>query len=71
MTDLFVDRIFQRTVRQWRYSGGHSVCECSICMLSGTPKAVMSHCDVHHHRERRDPIVVLYYKSKARAKKSI
>ncbi len=29
------------------------MCECSVCMLSGTSIVVMSHCDVHHQRARR------------------
>jgi hypothetical protein len=33
------------------------MCECSVCTLSGTSIVVMSHCDIHHQCERRDPIV--------------
>ena len=62
MTDLFDDHIPQNPVWLRISSGGHSLCECSICTLSGTPKAVMSHCDVHHQRARREPISSLVTK---------
>jgi hypothetical protein len=36
--------------------GGHSVCERSVCTLSGTSIEVMSHCDINHECARREPI---------------
>ena len=33
------------------------MCERSVFMLSGTSIAVMSHCDIHHERTRREPII--------------
>ncbi len=34
-----------------------TLCERSVCLLSGTSIAVMSHCDIHHECARRDPII--------------
>ncbi len=34
-----------------------TVCERSVCTLSGMSMAVMSHCDIHHECARREPIV--------------
>ena len=42
----------QNTVRLRSTCGGHSVCERSVCMLSGTSISVMSHCDIHHECAR-------------------
>ena len=48
--------LVQGTVRLRSTGGGHSVCEHSVCALSGTSIAVMSHCDIHHECAR-EPIV--------------
>jgi hypothetical protein len=45
------------TIRMRSTGGGHSVCECSVCILSGTSIAVTSHCDIHHECARRDLII--------------
>ncbi len=34
-----------------------TLCERSVCMLSGTSISVMSHCDIHYECTRRDPII--------------
>ena len=47
MEYLLFERIFQSTVKMRSSSGGYSVCECSICILSGTSIAIMCHGDIH------------------------
>ena len=43
MSYLYSGGLVQGTVRMRSCSGGHSVCECSVCTLSGTSITVMSH----------------------------
>ncbi len=57
MSYLYSDYIVQDTVRQRNTGGGHSVCERSVCTLSGTSITVMSLCDIHHECSRRESIV--------------
>ena len=57
MSYLYSDHIVQGTVRLRGSSGGHTVCEFSVCKLSGTSIVIMSHCDIHQQCVRRDPIV--------------
>ena len=57
MTYPFSNCRIQSTVRLSSTCGGHSVCERSVCMLSGTSISVMSHCDIHHECTRREPII--------------
>ena len=37
---------FSSTVKMRSNIGGHSVCECSVCTLSGTSIVVIRHCDI-------------------------
>ena len=46
MSYLYSDHIVQNTIRLRSSSGGHSVCEWSVCNLSGTSISVMSQCDI-------------------------
>jgi hypothetical protein len=66
---LYSGCLVQGTVRLRSTCGGHCGCERSVCTLSGTSIAVMSHCDsgIHHecqsrippHGVRREPITTL------------
>jgi hypothetical protein len=56
MPYLYSGCIVQGTVRLRSTGGGHSVCERSVCTLSGTSIEVMSHFDIHHECAR-EPIV--------------
>jgi hypothetical protein len=55
--NLHSDFLVEETIRLRSTGGGYSVCERSVCMLSGKSIAVMSHCDIHHECTRRDPII--------------
>jgi hypothetical protein len=53
----------EKYLLQFKYGvGGYSVCEHSVCMLSGTSIAVMSHCDIHHECVRRESIIFYVWK---------
>jgi hypothetical protein len=43
-----------------RLANRYSVCDRSVCMLSGTSIAVMSHCDIHHECSMTDPIDFIF-----------
>jgi hypothetical protein len=53
---LYSGCLVQGTVRLRSTAGGHSMCECSVCTLSGTSIVVMSHCDIHHECEYISPM---------------
>jgi hypothetical protein len=54
MSCLYSDCFVQDPFRLRSTGGGHSVCERSVCTLSGTSITVISHCDIHHECVRRD-----------------
>ncbi len=56
MPYLYSSCLVQGPVRLRSTGAGHSVCERSVCTLSGTSIAVMSHCDINHECARREPI---------------
>jgi hypothetical protein len=45
MPNLHSDCLVEGTIRLRNTVGGYSVCERSVCMLSGTSISVMSHCE--------------------------
>ena len=49
--------LVEGTIRLRSTSEGYSVCERSVCMMSGTSISVMSHSDIHHECTRREPII--------------
>jgi hypothetical protein len=55
--NLYSGFLLEGTIRMRSTGGRYSVCECSVCMVSGTSISVMSHCDIHHECTRRDPII--------------
>jgi hypothetical protein len=52
MSNLHSGCLVEDTIRLRSTGGGYSVRERSVCMLSGTSIAVMSHCDIHHEYTR-------------------
>jgi hypothetical protein len=57
MPNLHSGCLVEGTIRLRSTGGGYSVCERSVCMLSGMSIVVMSHCDIHHECTRREPII--------------
>jgi hypothetical protein len=49
--------LVEDTIRLRITGGGYSMCELSVCMMSGTSIAVTSHCDIHHECTRRESII--------------
>ena len=57
MPNLHSDFLVEDTIRLRSTGERYSVCERSVCMLSGTSIVVMSHRDIHHECTRRESII--------------